>query len=56
MTDLFVVTAGFYGSESAPKVDSIRRAIRNPLLQLRVWIFDVIFDNVDGPFWADIAE
>ena len=31
------------------------RAIRNPLLQLRVWIFDVIFDNFDRPFWADIA-
>ena len=28
-----------------------KRAIRNPLLELRPWIFDLIFGDFGGPFW-----
>ena len=30
--------------------------LRNPLLELRVWILDLVFGNLGGPFWPILAD
>ena len=49
------IAMGDSGSEYKESVQT-RLLLRNPLLEPRVWILDVIFGDFGGPFWPILAD